>query len=377
LNRRERIIAALEGEEPDLVPLTDLGLDPPILDKLAERSTRGFRMVSAKLRARTESVGGIEWESSKRNLLQLIEACDVLGFDAAVIHGYSLLPYDHTSRVIDDDTIIDEWGRIQRWRADTKTTWWIGGTVKTREDLCTYEPPIPNEPGRYEMLQQAIQNANDDVAVIGCFPAGFVITWQVMGGIDRLILALHRDRGFAGKLRERVHRACTEWIKMMLDAGLDAFIVSDDYADAHGPFLGPSLFRDFELPFLRATVNAIRRRGIPVLKHSDGNLYPIIEDLIGTGIAGLHPIEPGIMDIAEVKRRYGDRICVMGNVDCRYILPYGSEAQVVEEVRRVIDMASVGGGHILTSSNSLHSNVKVENVFIMAREARKYGRYHC
>jgi uroporphyrinogen decarboxylase len=316
-----------------------------------------------------------EWESSKQNLLHLIEACNVLGFDAAIIHGYNLLSYDSMPKTIDRDKIIDEWGRVEKVRADTGTTWWVGGTVKTSEDLDNYEPPDPSAPGRYEMLQQAVQKIDRDTAVIGCFPIGSVITWEVIGGIDRLILALHTNRNFVTKLRDKIHSACVEWIKMMIDIGVDAFVVTDDYADTHGPFLGPELFRDFELPYFQRAVDAIKKQGVAVLQHSDGNLYPIIEDLIDAGIAGLHPIEPGAMDIADVKQRYGDRICLMGNVDCRQLLPYGTEAQVIAEVRQVIDAASAGGGHILTSSNSLHSNVRVENVFTMACETRKYGRY--
>jgi uroporphyrinogen decarboxylase len=86
-------------------------------------------------------------------------------------------------------------------------------------------------------------------------------------------------------------------------------------------------------------------------------------------------MEPGAMDIAEVKERYGDRIFVGGNVDCRIVLPYGSEAEVRRDVRRAIDAASSGGGHILMSSNSLHANVKAANVLAMIDEARKYGKY--
>ncbi len=89
----------------------------------------------------------------------------------------------------------------------------------------------------------------------------------------------------------------------------------------------------------------------------------------------MHPIEPGVMDLGEVKARFGDRICLIGNVDCRYILPYGGEEDVRKDVRRCIDAAGEGGGLILTSSNTIHTNVKVENVFTMVDEARKYGKY--
>ncbi|MCD6529007.1 hypothetical protein J7L06_01795 [Candidatus Bathyarchaeota archaeon] len=134
-------------------------------------------------------------------------------------------------------------------------------------------------------------------------------------------------------------------------------------------------FREFELPNIRRVVDLARKKGVPVLKHSDGNIYPILDDMIEAGIRGIHPIEPGAMDLRDVKLRYGRKICILGNVDCRYVLPFGSEEDVRRDVRRCIDAAAEGGGFILTSSNSIHANCKVENVYIMVNEARKYPLY--
>jgi uroporphyrinogen decarboxylase len=139
--------------------------------------------------------------------------------------------------------------------------------------------------------------------------------------------------------------------------------------------ISPKLFREYELQNLQEIVKIGKRHNIPVLKHSDGNLYPILDDIIDTGIDGLHPLEPGAMDIGDVKRRYGERICILGNVDCRIVLPFGKEEDVRKDVRRCIDAAAKGGGYILASSNSLHANVKVDNIFVMVDEARKYGQY--
>jgi uroporphyrinogen decarboxylase len=81
------------------------------------------------------------------------------------------------------------------------------------------------------------------------------------------------------------------------------------------------------------------------------------------------------MDLKDVKERYGSRICILGNVDCRYVLPFGTEEDVRRDVHRCIDAAAKGGGYVLASSNSLHANCKVENIYTMIDEARKYGKY--
>ena len=117
------------------------------------------------------------------------------------------------------------------------------------------------------------------------------------------------------------------------------------------------------------------QEGIYFMKHSDGNLNPVLDDLISLGIDGLDPIEPGAMDLANVKKRYGDRIYLHGNVDCMHVLPFGSQEDVRRDVRRCIDAAARGGGYVLAESNSMHANVKPENILAMIDEARKYGVY--
>jgi len=90
----------------------------------------------------------------------------------------------------------------------------------------------------------------------------------------------------------------------------------------------------------------------------------------------LHPLEPVAgMDIGKVKQRYGDRITVVGNVDCTYILPHGTQKEVIDAVKETIAKGSPGGGHIISSSNSIHHGVNPENYKTMVQTARKYGKY--
>jgi len=258
----------------------------------------------------------------------------------------------------------------------TKTTFFVGGVVDGPEALESYEPPNAFHPDIYEMMEHIMRKVRGmDLAVIGQCHSGWHFAFQVRGGIDKILLDLRFRPSFAEKLLSIIAKACRGFAKAMAEVGVDALFVTDDYTGKNGPFMNPELFRRYELPNLKAIVEIGRRYGIPVLKHSDGNLYPILEDIIGSGVAAIHPLEPGLMDIGDVKRRYGNRVCVMGNVDCKYILPYGGEEDVRRDVRRCIDAAAEGGGFILTSSNSLHANVRVENIYAMVDEARKYGRY--
>jgi uroporphyrinogen-III decarboxylase len=153
--------------------------------------------------------------------------------------------------------------------------------------------------------------------------------------------------------------------------GFDVFISTDDMAFKSAPFFSPSVFRELVLPRFQRVAQEI---SLPWVIHSDGNLMPFLDDLVSLGIAGLHPLEKGAMDICAVKQAYGDRICVLGNVDLN-LLGMGTPEDVDREVRELIRDVGPGGGYIVTSGNSLAGYLKPENVLALAKAVRKYGRY--
>ena len=369
MNHRERFFKALELEEPDLVPITDLALDPPIVDAVLGRKFSGTVLTMAG--------GSDSWENSLNYRLALVDACEKLDFDATpALSDYSLTTREYRPRYLDGKRYIDHWGRIMQTSVEAKTTYFVGGTVNSPEDLESYKPPDPFHPDVVEMVDKIMRRVKGrDIAVIAQCHSGWHMAFQVRGGIDKISIDLYRNPHFARRLIEKIAKACRGFAKLMAEAGVDAIFVTDDYADNRGPMINPKLFREYELPNLKEIVRIGERYGIPVLKHSDGNLYPILDDIIETGISALHPIEPGVMDLKTVKEKYGSKICLIGNVDCKYVLPFGDEGHVRRDVRRCIDSAAQGGGFILASSNSLHANVKVENIYVMVEEARRYGKY--
>ena len=133
-------------------------------------------------------------------------------------------------------------------------------------------------------------------------------------------------------------------------------------------------FREFVLPPLKTMIAMIHDEGAFCIKHSDGNLYPILEDIVSAGPDGINPVEPVAgMDLATVKRLVGDRVCITGNIDCAHLLPHGTPKQVREAVRLAIADAAPGGGYILTSSNSIHSSCRPENFVAMVRACQEFG----
>jgi len=167
----------------------------------------------------------------------------------------------------------------------------------------------------------------------------------------------------------------TAWTKIVLkricEIGFDFLWICDDIAYKTGPMISPKMYREMFLPHLKGVADVIT---IPWLYHSDGNLLPLMEDWLSLGQSAINPIEPQAMDINYVKETYGDRVCVVGNIDV-HLLAQGTPKQVEAEVKKRICDLAPGGGYILSSGNSIPSYVKPENLLAMSETFKKYRDY--
>jgi uroporphyrinogen decarboxylase len=203
----------------------------------------------------------------------------------------------------------------------------------------------------------------------------FYIVNEMRGMADHFIDII-RNPGLIERLNEIVLDYNLRYIRNCIELGADIIWVTGDYAMTTGPMVSPEHIERFAIKPLKAQVEQCQKWGVPCLKHTDGNIWDIFEMLIDTGIAGIHPIDPESgMDIGEAKDRYGDRICLIGNIDCGPLLTLGTPEEVRQAVRECISKAGKGGGLICTSSNSIHSGVKPENYLAMVKAIKEYGRY--
>ncbi len=166
-------------------------------------------------------------------------------------------------------------------------------------------------------------------------------------------------------------------IEAQLDLGVDGILGGNDWCFKTGPMFSVKAFRRFLAPHLKRIVEACHRRGVPYIKHLDGNTLPLLPTLVDeVGVDGYHGIEPVAgMDIVALKKQYGQRITLLGNLDCGELLSHGSADQIREQVRAIVQQVSPGGGHIFSSSNSIHDQVPLENLYSMLDAVREYGVY--
>jgi len=338
MNGLGRMLAALDLQEPDRIPTWELIINEPVITALAGPVSKEDFYESEDLDGISvfEDVRRIEW--------------------------------------IDATSYRDEWGIL--WRIEpTGLAYPSGGPIRTPEDLAEYSPPDPNADHRLESLQRAVRRFGGSRAVVFACHEAFEFS-HYLRGMTTLLMDYYRNPGLARRLARIVTDYKKTVIARAIDAGADVVLTGDDYCNRNGPLMSVAHFERFVLPYLRETVGVARRRGVPYIKHTDGNIWPIFELMVDAGISAIDPLEPAAgMDIGKVKQEYGDRICLVGNIDCGELLSRRAPKDVVASVKETIAKAGQGGGYILSSSNSIHPAVRPHNYQAMVEAARHYGRY--
>lgn len=137
----------------------------------------------------------------------------------------------------------------------------------------------------------------------------------------------------------------------LFPSGLDGFILCSDYCFNNGPFMSPKKFAEFVTPYLARLIQHIREMGGYAIKHTDGNIMPIIDQLVSTHPHALHSLDPMAgVDIREVKRLYGDKVALCGNVHCAH-LQTGTDQQIIDSCEYCLSYAKPDGGYIFCTSN--------------------------
>jgi uroporphyrinogen decarboxylase len=181
------------------------------------------------------------------------------------------------------------------------------------------------------------------------------------------------------KLKEEAE-AALRWAidrgeKLRKHGGIDGFAFCSDYCFNTGPFLSPALFSEFVTPYLARVTRAYRDMGFYVIKHTDGNIMPILDQLLQTNPHALHSLDPqGGMDIAEVKKLAGDRVALCGNVNCG-LLDTGTDEEVIASARYALRSGMPGGGYIFSTSNCIYTGMRLRRYELMLDVWRKEGNY--
>jgi|YNPMSStandDraft_1061717.scaffolds.fasta_scaffold35053_2 hypothetical protein len=151
--------------------------------------------------------------------------------------------------------------------------------------------------------------------------------------------------------------------------------IGEDIASKTGPIFSPRMLENEFFPRLRILVDVFHEKRTKIVFHSDGNLMPVLDQIIATGVDGLHPIEPAAgMELEKVRALCPQNMILIGNLDCSYLLPFGSQYAIEEEVKRILTLARDCGNIIFSSSSELHDEIPLRNIVSMFEA---FERYRC
>ena len=337
LTSAERVQRALRREEPDRVPHFEWIIDRRVRDAICPGST-------------------------------MEEFTVRMGLDAI------LTGPDFRREQIGPHRFRNEWGTILEYSAE-EYGMPVAGPIKTLADLDRYQAPDPHATGRFASLEKLVSRYKGKLA-IGVHLNDVLSVPRNLMGFENLMGAFGEEPELVRGLVELSVRTNLALAREAAQRGADFVFTGDDYASTERPFVSPKMFREFLAPQLKRVMTGFKELGLQVIKHTDGNILPILDLIVDAGMDALDPVDPiSGLDIGEMKRRLGHKLALKGNVDCAHTLTNGTEKQVVEETISVLRKAAAGGGLIVSSSNSIHSGVKPGNYLAMWNAIRTYGRY--
>ncbi len=328
----------MELREPDQIPLMEWGVHPSIIESLCPGAD-GFDFV------------------------------EQMGLDGMAVTGGHVPGHTTSNKQL----YIDRWG--VKWARSAESYMPIEGSIKSLADLEAFEPPDPYDDVWIADLKRAVERFKGKVFIDYHTRCDFMAAADVRGFTELLV-----DFVDDPKLVHSVLSMISDWYltvaRRAIDAGADAISLGDDWAGTQSPLMSPAQFEEFVLPYFRRGVQTCKDAGAYVIKHCDGNIWSIMDMVVDAGIDAINPIQPDAgMDIGDMKEKYGDRVCLAGNIDCGYVLSDAPVDEVVYEVKEAIRKAGPGGGYIMMSSNSLHSSVRPENYKAMVETTRSFGKY--
>ena len=373
MTHRDRVLAALNHEEPDRVPI-DLG------GTLATSINIGaYEKLKAFLDLDTPSE-----ILSLRSMIADVEEEILVRYDVDT-RTLPLLGNSRPTERMSEGRFKDEWGVVREQPhprghfMDVENP--LDGDV-TLADLESYPWPDADDPGYTDGLAAAAEKLHreTDYAVILSLPVGPLHLCQWLRGYENWMLDLAGNLDLFQALIDKVTDIWLGISRRMLDAvgdNVDVIFYGDDVAYQSGPMVRRATYEKHIKPNQERVFRLLRGHGAKILYHCCGSVVTLVEDFIELGVDALNPVQVSAagMDTAKLKRDFGDRIAFWGGVDTQHVLPTGTPDEVRSEVRRRLRDLAPGGGYILCPVHNIQAEVPPENIDAMFKEALAAGKY--
>jgi len=381
MTSRERVLAAIRHEEPDRVPIV-LGVSNATGMKM-----RPYQELKRSIGVEAEDRYIYDWpelgtaEPDERTMIRL--RSDVRG----VLDREPAAVLERNRRREPHAPFIDSWGSGQK---EIQPGVWFPGVhpmaaATTIDAIESYPWPDMDDPSRVaHVAEQGARLAEQgEYAVMGTpwllFPFERAFAMQ---GMDVFLLNMVSHPEFAVALLRRIAEECKRLMGHFLRATgdhIDIIKIGDDLGTQESLLISPRMYREMLMPIHADFIAFIKQRtDAKVLFHTDGDVFPLVEDFIEIGVDILNPIQTSagkMSNLAELKRHYGQDLVFCGGIDTHHVLPNGTPEEVRQEVRRVLEILAPGGGYLVSSVHTIMDGVPPENILAMVDAVEESGRY--
>ncbi len=395
MDAKERVLKAINHEEPDKVPSFEASIDNLSVCKhyggkyVFQGAAAGLKLAYYLFLGNSKRLTKFltKWmgkkSTIKMGLKNTAHLCAQIGLDLSIA-PLALFPAMYSKA-----GYVDEYARKIEFKKNPEDRmdvgYYTGGYIKDFEHFKSFreehplDPDAPIRKNAYFAAKEVEQKTNGKLYLMPAIVGMMEATWEGLGLENFCKLLTKRkeikeifdDRGqFAVEMTKRV----VEWGK----GETGAILVFDDYGYKKGLFMSPKIYRDYVFPWLTKICDVAHKGGLKVVLHSCGDDYLIFEDIIKSGVDAIHPIEPTTAnpeyDIFKLKEKYGTKICFIGNVSPQDLSDKDPET-IRNYTKELLKRVAPGGGFILSSGHSINPAVKLENFLAMREVLEKYGKY--
>ncbi len=376
MNHKERVLTALNHEEPDRVPVDLGGRQTTFMIETYDRfkTHLGLNDLPTKIMSHKWQTVYVDEQILSR-----------FSIDCRHIRPPVKIEPELTETDDTKATFVDEWGVKRIVDAGYASIIEYPLQTATLEDLESYEWPDPAEMFDYGSIRsQALQLYKDgEYAIVGSMGSPgniFEQSWYLRG-LTEFFLDLVDNKEFAHALMSRITEIRKQNAECFLrEVGdyLDVFQLADDLAMQNGPYMSPDLYREMIKPYQTDLFQFVKSlTSAKIYYHSCGSITRLLDDLIEVGVEILNPVQVTAEDMAtdQLKQRFGKNLSFWGAIDTTAILPNGTADDVRKEVKRIIHDLAPGGGFVLSSVHNLQPDIPPENILAMYEAASRYGKY--
>lgn len=336
---RLRKVLLLEGK-PDRVPLVEL-----IVDNIVKEAFLGKKILSMKEEVEFWFKAGYDY----------VSLCPPYDFK---------IKYQSSK---EKTSVYDGELRERNWAIEKN------GIIQNLDD---FEKHLWQkiEEVNFSCFEEANKFLHSNVKIIARAGDIFTHVWEFMG-FENFSYALNENKELVEKLFEKIgsfiYKIFEKEVKL---ENIGALWYSDDIAYTEGLLVDPKILQKYLFPWMERIGNLAKKHNLPYLYHSDGKLWQVMDDLISVGINALHPIEPKGMDSIELKAKYGNKLCLIGNIEVDR-LARGTPDEIKELVKNRIKTLAIDGGYCVGSSNTVPEYVPLANYKAMIEATFQYGKY--